>query len=296
MPRASYAKHFRHAIQKHTVLQHILPIMFITTTYAFGITYLYKHGYPVQIDDKLTSILGVVVAFLLGFRTNRAFDRYWLGAQQWSQLAINTRNATRLFWTSIKSNSMTRMQKDMFSLLLSVVLATKCALQGQDGRQDPHIKKLIPKRDFTETLFESNNAPMTLPVELIHVLGRYVKHLRKRELIEAEDVHSMQQALNAMMDSVTKFELLTHVPMPKAFQVHMKHILMLYFATLPPQLVKNFGWQAVPVVCMLSFVYYGADAISDMLVDPFGSDETDLPLDYFIETLKSDIHGFLDME
>ncbi|KAH9273774.1 hypothetical protein BASA83_003767 [Batrachochytrium salamandrivorans] len=132
------------------------------------------------------------------------------------------------------------------------------------------------------------------PLDIIYRIGFYLRRQRRAHAVDLDDVPSMTQAITTMIDSVTKFEQILNVPMPRSYDIHMKQILLLYFFALPFQLVRSLGWAVVFVTLVVSFAYFGADAIAAEIDGPFGTDKNDLPLDYFCEKLKGDIEYIME--
>ncbi|KAL2913870.1 hypothetical protein HK105_206604 [Polyrhizophydium stewartii] len=132
------------------------------------------------------------------------------------------------------------------------------------------------------------------PLDIIHRIGFYIRRQRQDRLADPDDVPSMTQAINTMIDSVTKFEQILNVPLPRSYDTHMKHILLMYFLWLPFQLVRSLGWTVVLVSCVVAFAYFGADAIAAEIDGPFGTEENDLPLDHFCQKLRGDIEYIME--
>ena len=64
---------------------------------------------------------------------------------------------------------------------------------------------------------------------------------------------------------------------------------MLYAFALPMALVDQFGWMTILVTLVVSYVFFGIEEIGVEIEDPFGSDDNDLPLESFVETIEGDI-------
>lgn len=73
----------------------------------------------------------------------------------------------------------------------------------------------------------------------------------------------------------------------------MKTLLLLYFFFLPLQLVSSMGYHCVTVCAVMALANFGTDAIASLVIDPFGTDQNDLPLDYFCEKLADDISDYI---
>ncbi|KAJ1330085.1 hypothetical protein BSLG_009757 [Batrachochytrium salamandrivorans] len=121
------------------------------------------------------------------------------------------------------------------------------------------------------------------PLDIIYRIGFYLRRQRRAHAVDLDDVPSMTQAITTMIDSVTKFEQILNVPMPRSYDIHMKQILLLYFFALPFQLVRSLGWAVVFVTLVVSFAYFGADAIAAEIDGPFGTDKLKGDIEYIME-------------
>ncbi|KAJ3165262.1 hypothetical protein HDU88_004347 [Geranomyces variabilis] len=132
------------------------------------------------------------------------------------------------------------------------------------------------------------------PLDIIHRISAYIRRQRKNGLVDVEDNPSITSAIGSMINAVSKFEQILYVPMPTYYDVLLKQILLAYFIMLPFQIVRNTGWLAVPVVMISALAYFGVDALADAVQDPFGTDESDLPIDYFLLKLQGDIEYIME--
>ena len=90
----------------------------------------------------------------------------------------------------------------------------------------------------------------------------------------------------------------------------MKQMLFLYLFFLPLQIIKHMRYMAVPTTLLVSWAFLGLDAIANEIegtwlmlccwvdgslfdnrnryktAEPFGDDQNDLPLDYFVKKLQ----------
>ena len=77
---------------KGSVIWEIYPkIMFFAVT-ATIITYFYPRINHVKVSPVPFTIIGGVLGFLLVFRTNTSYDRYWEGRKLWGEITNQTRN------------------------------------------------------------------------------------------------------------------------------------------------------------------------------------------------------------
>ncbi|KAJ3007081.1 hypothetical protein HKX48_009322 [Thoreauomyces humboldtii] len=143
---------------------------------------------------------------------------------------------------------------------------------------------------------------MNVPLDIIFRISAYLKRQRKVQRVDPEDNPSITSAVSAMIDAVSKFEQILYVPMPNSYDVHMKQVrrTRLKIRTsrgnlvLRNELVRQMGWTVVPVTVIASLAYFGVDAIAGEIEEPFGTDENDLPIDYFLLKLRGDIEYIME--
>lgn len=92
-------------------------------------------------------MLGLSIAMLLAFRTNRGFERYWLGAQQWTTLSSQLRHLSRIVWNGVQTPTPTAVleKNAIMKLLYSVAVSTKSALRGKNAFLDSEFLSLLPR-------------------------------------------------------------------------------------------------------------------------------------------------------
>lgn len=55
---------------------------------------------------------------------------------------------------------------------------------------------------------------------------------------------------------------------------------------LPFQIVGSFGYVTIPATFVLAFAFMGFLTIGEEIENPFGYDDNDLPLDFFINEVS----------
>ncbi|MNN32557.1 Bestrophin, RFP-TM, chloride channel [compost metagenome] len=58
-------------------------------------------------------------------------------------------------------------------------------------------------------------------------------------------------------------------------------------------MAEPLGWIAPIFTLIVSYTFFGLDAISNELEDPFGRDENDLPTDAMVRVVERDVLGAL---
>ena len=78
------------------------------------------------------------------------------------------------------------------------------------------------------------------------------------------------------------------MPMPFAYVVQIRQLLILYLATLPLVLIGFLGWAVIPAIFFTSFALLGIEEAGVEIEDPFGVDPNDLPVSELCEVIRED--------
>ncbi|KAJ3340864.1 hypothetical protein HDU93_006156 [Gonapodya sp. JEL0774] len=105
---------------------------------------------------------------------------------------------------------------------------------------------------------------------------------------------STDSMITGLVDSATSLERIATSPIPKAYNIHLKQILLIYCFTLPIQLFQLLGWWMVLIVAITGYCLLGVEMIARQLEMPFGYDENDLPVDEFCEALQDELQKLVD--
>jgi ion channel-forming bestrophin family protein len=112
-------------------------------------------------------------------------------------------------------------------------------------------------------------------------------HLNVNQLV------AMTNMLDAIVGAIAGCERILKTPIPLAYAIHLKQLLLIYCLFLPFQTVKDLGWMAVPVVSIVSFTLLGIEEIGVEIENPFGTDSNDLPLDTICETVLGNVEDLM---
>ncbi|HEY9801207.1 MAG TPA: bestrophin family ion channel [Leptolyngbyaceae cyanobacterium] len=252
--------------------------------FGLFVTLLYQLKVPVSQPILGTVIPSIVLGLLLVFRTNTAYERFWEGRKCWGSIVNNTRNIARQIWVSIEEVSPKDREAKIavLNLLVAFAVATKLHLRGETVNQE--LEELISTSRYY-TLKNMNHPPL----EIAFWIGDYLQYQHHRNCLNSYQLTSIQELLNNLVDNLGACERILRTPMPLAYSIHLKQLLLLYCCLLPFQMVESLGWWTGLIVGLVSFTLFGIEAIGLEIENPFGYDANDLPLDAICKTMKRNI-------
>jgi ion channel-forming bestrophin family protein len=274
-----------------SVLPRIIMKVFCYGAFGLLISVLYFSKIPVSAKALGGLIPSIVLGLLLVFRTNTAYERFWEGRKAWGTIVNNIRNLSRLIWVAISEDSpLDRQGKEQaLNLLIAFAIATKLHLRSQPI--DDSIAKLLSPLQFAKLQISGNP-----PLEIAFWISDYLQSQQEQGRISLYQMNQLQNLSSGMVDMLGACERILRTPIPLAYAIHLKQLLLIYCVLLPFQIVEDLKWLTAPSMMLISFTLFGIEAIGVEIENPFGTDPNDLPLDTICTTIQNNINDLTSIE
>jgi len=266
----------------------VIPAVMFRTLVCGGfgvlISVLYYFKLPVSMPALASLIPNIVLGLMLVFRTNTAYERFWEGRKLWGGLINTTRNLTRQIWVNvIEQEEGDRQQKtDILHLVVAFSVATKLTLRRESVNSE--LQALLTPQQYFK-LKEMNHPPL----QIAFWISDYLQRQYQRHYLNVYQLNAMQELVNLMVDTLGGCERILKTPIPLAYAIHLKQLLLIYCLTLPFQLVSDLGFWTGLIVVLISFTLFGIEEIGLEIENPFGRDANDLPLDDICQTMLRNV-------
>jgi ion channel-forming bestrophin family protein len=276
---------------KGSVIPTILSRVLWCGAFGLFISVLAVYHIPVGAKSLGGVVPSIVLGLLLVFRTNTAYERFWEGRKAWGTIVNNTRNLSRLIWVAIiEIEPKHRHEKEQaLKLLVAFAVATKLHLRSQFV--DDRLAELVSPLQFAKLQKMTNP-----PLEIVFWISDYLQAKHEQGQISLYQMNELQNVLNNLVDMLGACERILRTPMPLAYAIHLKQLLLIYCLLLPFQVVDELKWWTAPAVALVSFTLFGIEAIGVEIENPFGTDPNDLPLDNICNTISLNIDDLISIE
>ena len=267
-----------------SVVPTIAPRVLFCGLFAGLISILHAFKVPVAHPEWANVVPTLVLGLLLVFRTNTAYERFWEGRKLWGAINNTSRNLGRQIWVAIDEPTPdVRDQKVMaLNLIAAFASATKQHLRSAPVADD--VTDLVTPEVLAS--LENANHP---PIEISVRIAAFLEEQRDRGNLTQYQLSSMHHLLDVLVDCLGGCERILRTPMPFAYAIHLRQLLLLYCLILPFELVAKVGpWTALLVV-IISFTLFGIEEIGEEIENPFGRDPNDLPLDTICHTIRQNM-------
>lgn len=282
---------FKTALQfRGSVIPSILPRVLLCGGFGVFISLLHFLRFPVSLPILSSIVPSIVLGLLLVFRTNTAYERFWEGRKFWGSVVNNVRNLARQIWVAIDEKDQDDFIAKKSALRLLVAFAVTMKLHLRQESVNSELELLTSPSQYQK--LKSMNNP---PIEVAFWIGDYLNKQYDRNCLDVYQLTAMNQLLNSLIDCLGGCERILRTPIPLAYAIHLKQLLLLYSLALPFQMVKDLGWGTGPIVALISFTLFGIEEIGLEIENPFGHDTNDLPLDNICATMQRNIEDLISL-
>jgi putative membrane protein len=282
---------FKIALQvRGSVIPSIWPRVLLCGGFGVFISLLHFFNLPVSMPILSSIVPSIVLGLLLVFRTNTAYERFWEGRKAWGTLVNNVRNLARQIWVAIeeKDPQDIEVKKSVLRLLPAFAVALKLHLRQE--AVNPELEPLMSPAQYQK--LKSMNNP---PLEIAFWIEDYMHEQYERNCLDVYQLTGMNQLLNSMIDVLGGCERILKTPIPLAYAIHLKQLLLLYCLALPFQMVKDLTWGTGLVVALISFTLFGIEEIGIEIENPFGHDDNDLPLNNICAAMQRNMDDLISL-
>jgi len=257
-----------------TVLPRTLGWVVVLAGLAAGLQVLAEQfTYHITLPPLAHNLIGVALGLLLVFRTNASYERYWDGRRQWGGIVNASRNLVRAF-----ASYLPEFAPEMARLAAAFPLALKQRLRGN--------------RDLTE-LPEALRFEGNTPLLVTRAMSRWIAGHHASGALTGEAARALEGYVAQLVDHQGACERILRTPIPFAYVVHIRQMLLLYLLSLPYVLVPTLGWLAPAAVAFITMGLLGIEEIGVEIEEPFGTDPNDLPIEAMCSTIERDVKALV---
>lgn len=251
--------------------------MVIIVVYMTGIS-IVDHYLPlneIHVPIALITVPGTVIALLLGFRTNSAYDRWWEARIIWGAIVNDSRTWVRQLLTFVKFKSKTSPEYLKIRKMALRHVVWNYALTKHLRKKNvlADIKGLLDDEELTLLASKTN-----IPNALLYNQGADIKELFADSLIDAYQHVQLDETLVRFTDSMGKCERIKNTVFPASYSLLVDILIYLWILFLPFGLVDMIGYILIPTTISLAFSFLVIDRIAVYMQDPFENMPSDTPM------------------
>lgn len=237
------------------------------------------------------TLIGLTLAIFLGFRNSIAYERWWEARTMWGELLNVVRNLARQTQTLL-SDAPPLERRVLVHRLVGFAHALRHLLRGTDPAAD--LVAWLPAEEAAALTSSPNPANAVLGI-----IGKHYAEQHRAGRLDSILLASIDAQITRMSYVLGGCERIRSTPIPFAYILLLHRTVYMYCLLLPFCLVDSVGWLTPLMVGILSYTFFGLDALGEQIEDPFDRLPNDLALDTIcrgIEISLADLLGDSELQ
>jgi ion channel-forming bestrophin family protein len=294
------------------------PLIY-STLYATFITIAYHFlKFEIALPIQAVSILGVAVAFYLGFKNNSSYDRTWEARKIWGGIVNSSRTFGAAVITFIQNNQQEELHKTRKSLIYRHIawltalryqlrlarewehtedrnneLYNSTVCEAYFSKLDQELLQFISAEELAKYKTKTNIATQ--------ILATQAQELQKlRNLSYFDDFRHIEfhKLIALFYEDQGKSERIKNFPFPRQYSSAAVWITLIFCALLPFGLLDTFDkegfiWLTIPFSGIVTWVFFLMEMIGDYSENPFEGTYNDVPITTISRGIEIDMREML---
>ena len=232
-------------------------------------------AYFSKVNATPFTLLGLSLSIFMSFRNNACYDRWYEARKALGAMVTDIRSMIRETQV-IKDN---QERNNILRNLCGYAHALNAKLRNEDelSAAGTWLSKLPP-----------SNTP-NIPESILRQVGQQCS-----KLAESGDISEWRYMLIAnnlanLTTMQTICERIKSTPLPFPYTLLLHRTSYMFCILLPFAMAEPLGWLTPVFTAIMSYTFFGLDAIGDELEDPFGYDENDLPTNMIVRNIEREV-------
>ncbi|MFM9950853.1 MAG: bestrophin family protein [Saprospiraceae bacterium] len=292
------------------------------TLLATGI-HLFCHftGLDVSIPWQPVSVIGIAVAFYLGFKNNSSYDRTWEARKIWGAIVNNSRTFGAAVVTFIQSDQEEKNEAIKKELIYRhIAWLTTLRYQLRLSRQwehtenrvkglyvpdvselyfdrlDSEVTHFIPEEEFQRYKSKTNMAAQILLTQSVRL-----QQLRDENYFEDFRHIEFHTLIRAFYEEQGKSERIKNFPFPRQYASVALWLSVVFCALVPFSLLETFieakgllYWIWPLFSGLITWIFFLMEKIGDYSENPFEGTYNDVPITAISRAIEIDLREMID--
>lgn len=252
---------------------------------VYYLTYLFKPILPVM-PIAIPTFIGTAISILLSFKLNQSYDRWWEARKIWGAIVNDSRSFVLQLQSFISDPvAVKRMAYRQIAW---------CYTLGQSLRsRDPldRLERYLSDNDLDYIRAHSNKPLAVLQLNTLDLANQK----DNLGLDTFTHIH-INNRLIALTDSMGRAERIKSTVFPSTYRLFLHYFIYLFVITLSISLRDIKSYFEIPLLLVISVMFFLVERTAYHLQDPFSDRPTDTAMTAIATTIEINIKQLLNEE
>ncbi len=294
------------------------------TVYTAGIfsLYYFLQWTFIDIPFQPLSVIGIAVAFYIGFKNSQSYDRFWEARKIWGGIVNYSRTWANQVLSLVNDDHQTKKvlihrhvgwlnalriqlrQPTSFSLKENVAVEKLFKKHGEQKPACDATKIFVSEEEYNDLLLRKNPA-----THLVKNQGLHIRKLYGEGKISEFDKQLFHATLEEFYNLQGKCERIKNTPFPRQYAYFSTvftwiFVLLLPFGmlnvfeselnTMNDEIKSWFIFLMIPLSVLVSWIFTTMEKVGSNSEDPFEGRVNDVPMTALCRTIEIDLRDMLD--
>ncbi|WP_299312962.1 bestrophin family ion channel [uncultured Aquimarina sp.] len=276
----------------------------------------------IDIPFQPLSLIGIAVAFYIGFKNSQSYDRFWEGRKIWGGIVNYSRTWANQVLCLVDDTTETKRiliyrhiawinalriqlrQPTSFSIKENAAVERLFNKHAERNPACDVTKGFVSNEEYIDLLQRKNAA-----THLVKNQGLHIKELLNSEKITEFDKQLFHGILEELYNLQGKCERIKNTPFPRQYAYFSTVFTWIFVLLLPFGLLNVFEnelsemsrhlqpwfiFLMIPLSVLVSWIFTTMEKIGSNSEDPFEGRINDVPMTALCKTIEIDLRDMLD--
>ncbi|GAA4275135.1 bestrophin family ion channel [Aquimarina gracilis] len=299
-------------------------IFFIIYTAGIFSLYYFLEWTFIDIPFQPLSVIGIAVAFYIGFKNSQSYDRFWEARKIWGGIVNYSRTWANQVVSLVNDTQETKSvmihrhvawinalriqlrQPTSFTIKENTAVENLFKKHGEQKPACDATREFLSEEEYADLLQRKNTA-----THIVKNQGLHVKKLCGEGKITEFDKQLLHGVLEELYNLQGKCERIKNTPFPRQYAYFSTVFTWIFVLLLPFGMLNVFESELqgmhqdiqpwfiflmIPLSVLVSWIFTTMEKIGSNSEDPFEGRVNDVPMTALCRTIEIDLRDMLDEE
>jgi putative membrane protein len=244
---------------------------------VYAITQAFRDKIP-PMPISIPAFLGTAISVILSFKLNQSYDRWWEARKIWGSIVNDSRNLVLQLQTFLGKGH----EDDIRSIAFRQIawcFSLGNSLRGLNAVEN--LDRFLSSHEIEEIKKHANKPLSIQQLNTLHIGG-----LRKKEMIDQFGHVQVNSTITNLVNAMGMAERIKSTVFPATYRLFLHFFIYLFVVTLSISLSGIESYFEIPLLLVISSVFFLLERTATHLQDPFSNKPTDTAMNAISTTIE----------
>jgi len=244
---------------------------------AYTVTRWFENVIP-PLPIAIPAFLGTAISVILSFKLNQSYDRWWEARKIWGSIVNDSRNLTLQLQSFLPEGDLKAIKTIVYRQI-AWCYALGRSLRGLDPLVG--LQSYLTQEDLTKVLAHQNK-----PLGIIQLNASDIVRLRQAEKLDTFNHIQLNNTIVSLTNSMGMAERIKSTVFPATYRLFLRFFIFLFVVALSISLSDVESYFEIPLLLIISSVFFLLEKTATHLQDPFSNKPTDTAMTSIANTIE----------